>query len=176
MNTTLNSNEGFLLGAILSVSFMAGYFIESLMYKIFTFIGVVIFAYIVASTSTPPGSSNAMEHLTAQGLFTLPFLIGAIISFYKTYKKEIEEEEKYLRYQTKIKNSSPIELIQKIDDMLNCVVGVNNEWIKINWLSVTDDEKIIFINKHRATLNKFFPDLQNAAELISLLQRLKRDL
>ena len=77
-------------------------------------------------------------------------------------------------YEEELKGKTDMERVQLIDDSLNCVVGVNNSWAKKNWNELEDDMKVAWISTNRDALNETLGKVDNAAELISLMQQIER--
>ena len=157
----------FILGAIISISFMAGFFPSKKGTRIFMVVLAAGFALIIAKTSEQH-TSDTIHLLLALGIFALPTFIGGIFRHLVNNVPDVNEDGKELA------EMRSIEIVQKVDDILNCVVGVNNQWVKNNSSSLEDAEKIKFVQEHREILNTELKSVHNCQEIIQLLQHIKR--
>jgi len=132
-----------------------------------------VFSWVVAKTSER-FTSETTQLLLAISVFALPALIGWVIKFLMEDSDLTEEE--VLKIQKESELREPIEFVQHIDNILNCVIGVNNVWIQKNWSSLEDTQKVEFISKNRAIFNKELVFIEDAVQMIELLQRIHRGL
>lgn len=120
-------------------------------------------------------AQSGLEALVIIGLFTFPAFITSIIKRFMYREKELSDSD-VEHIQQEIAEYKSIELVQKIDNMLNCVIGVNNVWVQKNWSSQNDEEKIQFIESHRKIFNEELIYVENVGDIIELLQKTKRSL
>lgn len=161
----------FKLGFMIGISLMLGWWPSTTVGRISTLIGLSLFSWIVAVTN-----SSAYVGIIATCVFVLPAIITMSIKVFMDKLNQLADEEEQEELRQLCLTKKPIEIVQAIDNSLNCIVGVNNLWVQNNWSKLTDDEKVNFVNLHREVLNEELPQAENAGDIIQLLQKLSRGL
>lgn len=154
----------FQIGILIGLSLIIGWWPSTSGGKILSLIGLSTLAWLVSANNP----AQYIEVISAC-IFVLPAVLAMVI---KNFLQNFESEDRKTIYLTK----KPIEIVQIIDNYLNCVIGVNNVWVQNNWTKLTDSEKVDFIKKHRKIINKNLPLVKDTRDVIELLQKVSRGL